>query len=134
MLARRPEFDDLMDGLTFGVVSGVAYASFDTIVRHWDLLTGGLAAGDPGLWVSLIFLEGFVKPLIIGTATGIACAEFSGLGRGYDGFTPRYFRGCRRGRPGNIAYQAGTYLFSFVGIADLGVILQCSGAWSFSAS
>ncbi|HEY0238106.1 MAG TPA: zinc ribbon domain-containing protein, partial [Friedmanniella sp.] len=42
LLARRPRFDDLMDGLTFGVVSGVAYATFDTLVRHWALLTGGL--------------------------------------------------------------------------------------------
>jgi hypothetical protein len=65
--------------------------------------------------VSLIFLEGFVKPLIFGTATGIACAEFSGLGRGFDGFTPRYFRGLAEAVLANIAYQAGTYLFAFVG-------------------
>ncbi|HEY5822551.1 MAG TPA: PrsW family intramembrane metalloprotease [Propionibacteriaceae bacterium] len=124
ILASRPEFDDLMDGLTFGVISGVAYACFDTIVRHWALLTGGLQDSDPGLWVSLIFLEGFVKPLIFGTATGIACAEFSGLGRGYDGFTPRYFRGLAEAVLANIAYQAGTYLFSFVGDATLGVVLS----------
>ena len=124
LLASRPEFDDLMDGLTFGVISGVAYACFDTLVRHWDLLTGGVQAQDPGLWVSLIFLEGFVKPLIMGTATGIACAEFSGLGRGYDGFTPRYFRGLAEAIVANIAYQAGTYLFAFVGSATLAVILS----------
>ncbi len=124
LLASRPEFDDLMDGLTFGVISGVAYACFDTIVRHWALLTGGLQGQDPGLWVSLIFLEGFVKPLIFGTATGIACAEFSGLGRGYDGFTPRYFRGLAEAVLANIAYQAGTYLFAFVGDATLSVILS----------
>src|SRR5829696_1500285 len=124
LLASRPEFDDLMDGLTFGVISGVSYACFDTLVRHWDLLTGGLQSQDPGLWVSLIFLEGFVKPLIMGTATGIACAEFSGLGRGYDGFTPRYFRGVGEAILANAAYQAGTYLFSFVGDATLGVVLS----------
>jgi uncharacterized Zn finger protein (UPF0148 family) len=127
LLASRPQFDDLMDGLTFGVISGVGYACFDTLVRHWDLLTGGLQAQDPGLWVSLIFLEGFVKPLIMGTATGIACAEFSGLGRGYDGFTPRYFRGLAEAIAANIAYQAGTYLFAFVGSATLGVMLSI--AW-----
>jgi hypothetical protein len=124
VLAMRPEFDDLMDGLTFGVVSGVSYACFDTLTRHWDLMTGGLQGQDPGLWVSLIFLEGFVKPLIIGTASGIAVAEFSGLGRGYDGFTPRYFRGVGEAILANVAYQAGTYLFSFVGNATLGVILS----------
>jgi PrsW family intramembrane metalloprotease len=124
LLASRPEFDDLMDGLTFGVISGVSYSCFDTLVRHWELLTGGLQGSDPGLWVSLIFLEGFVKPMIIGTASGIAVAEFSGLGRGYDGFTPRYFRGVGEAILANAAYQAGTYLFSFVGDATLGVVLS----------
>ena len=127
MLASRPEFDDLMDGLTFGVISGVAYACFDTLVRHWTLLTGGVQNADPGLWVSLIFLEGFVKPLLIGTATGIACAEFSGLGRGYDGFTGRYVRRLATAVLANVAYQAGVYLFSFVGNATLGVLLSI--AW-----
>jgi hypothetical protein len=127
VLASRPEFDDLMDGLTFGVISGVSYSCFDTIVRYWDLLTGGLAERDPGLWVSLIFLHGFVKPLLIGTATGIACAEYSGLGRGYDGFTPRYLRGLAEAIAANIAFQAGIYLFGFVGDDTLSVVL--SVAW-----
>jgi hypothetical protein len=124
LLASRPQFDDLMDGLTFGVISGVSYATFDTLVRHWALLTGGLQGSDPGLWVSLVFLEGFVKPMILGTATGLACAEFSGLGRGYDGFTPRYLRAVVLAIVANIAYQAGTYLFSFLGSATLGVLLS----------
>ena len=124
VLASRPEFDDLMDGLTFGVISGVSFACFDTIIRYWDLLTGGLVEQDPGLWVSLIFLHGFVKPLLIGTATGIACAEYSGLGRGYDGFTPRYYRGLALAIGINIAFQAAVYLFSFVGDDTLAVILS----------
>lgn len=123
LLASRPEFDDLMDGLTFGVISGVAYASFDTIVRFWDLLIGGRAETDPGLWMSLIFLHGFVKPLVLGTATGIACAEFSGLGRGYDGFTPRYYRGLVEAVLANIGFWGGLYLFSFVGNPTVSVLL-----------
>ena len=124
VLASRPQFDDLMDGLTFGVISGVSFACFDTIVRYWDLLTGGVVERDPGLWVSLIFLHGFVKPLLIGTATGIACAEYSGLGRGYDGFTPRYFQALALAVGANIAFQAGAYLFGFVGDDTLGVVLS----------
>ncbi len=124
ILASRPKFDDLMDGLTFGVISGVSYATFDTLVRHWSLLTGGLQSADPGVWVPLMFLEGFVKPLIMGTATGIACAEFSGLGRGYDGFTPRYFRGLAEAVVANIAYAAGSYLFSFLGNLALSISLN----------
>ncbi len=128
LLASRPEFDDLMDGLTFGVVSGVAYACFDTIVRFWDLLVGGPVEADPGLWMSLIFLHGFVKPLLLGTATGIACAEYSGLGRGYDGFTPRYYRGVVEAVLANIGFWGGIYLLSFVSNPTTSVVL--STGWS----
>jgi hypothetical protein len=124
LLASRPEFDDLMDGLTFGVISGVAYACFDTIVRYWDLLVGGRVDADPGLWMSLVFLHGFVKPLLLGTATGIACAEYSGLGRGYDGFTPRYYRGVVEAVLANIGFWGGIYLLSFIGNPTLSVVLS----------
>lgn len=124
LLASRPRFDDLMDGLTFGVISGVAYSAFDTLVRHGNKLFGGLTdTSDPGFWVSLIFLEGLVKPLIMGTATGIACAEFSGLGKGYDGFSPRYVRGLAEAVLANVAFGAGTYLFSFLN-PTMGVLLS----------
>lgn len=124
-LASRPRYDDLLDGASFGVISGVAFATADTLVRHWSLLSGGFAREiDPGLWMSLIFLEGFVKPLIIGTASGIACAEFSGLGRGYDGFTPRYFRGFGEAVLANALYFGGVYLFSNLQNATLSVVVS----------
>ncbi|MDN5724676.1 MAG: hypothetical protein L0G99_01920, partial [Propionibacteriales bacterium] len=115
-LASRPAFDDLMDGLTFGVISGVAYSAAETLVIYWPSLTGGMIEwGDPGTWIGLIFLQGFIKPLILGTATGIACAEFSGLGKGFDGFTPRYYRGLIEAVAANIAFGAGLYLISTLG-------------------
>lgn len=110
-LASRPRFDDLMDGVTFGIISGVAYATADTLVRHWSLITGGFAgSGDVGLWMFLVVLEGFVKPLLIGTATGIACAEFAGLGRGYDGFSLRWLRGSAEAIGANAIYNLGIVL------------------------
>lgn len=124
-LASRPRYDDLLDGAGFGIISGVAFATADTLVRHWSLLTGGVAREiDPGLWMSLIFLEGFVKPLVIGTATGIACAEFSGLGRGYDGVTPRYIRGVAEAVLANALYFGGIYLFSGLSNNTLSVVLS----------
>jgi PrsW family intramembrane metalloprotease len=124
LLARRPAFDDLMDGVTFGVVSGVAYACFDTLVRHWALLTGGLVAPQPAQFASLVFLEGFVKPLVMGTATGLAVAEFSGLGKGHDGFTPRYFGGVGLAIGANVLYATGVYLLGYVGSANVSLPLQ----------
>jgi hypothetical protein len=124
ILAGRPAFDDLMDGLTFGVVSGVAYACFDTLVRHWALLTGGLVAPQPAQFASLVFLEGFIKPLVMGTATGLAVAEFSGLGKGYDGFTPRYFGAVAIAVGANVVYSTGIYLLGFVGTESVAWVLQ----------
>ena len=124
VLASRPAFDDLMDGVTFGVVSGVAYACFDTLVRHWALLTGGMVAPQPAQFASLVFLEGFVKPLVMGTATGLAVAEFSGLGRGYDGFTARYFGAVGLAMGANILFSTGTYLLGYVGTESLALVLQ----------
>ena len=62
---------------------------------------------------------------MMGTATGIACAEFSGLGRGYDGFTPRYFRGAGRGdrRPTSRTRPASTCSPSSA-TTTLGVVLS----------
>jgi hypothetical protein len=124
LLASRPAFDDLMDGVTFGVVSGVAYACFDTLVRHWALLTGGLVAPEPAQLASLVVLEGFVKPLVMGTATGLAVAEFSGLGRGYDGITPRYLGAVGLAIGANVLYATGTYLLGYVGAPGLSLVLQ----------
>lgn len=124
-LASRPKFDDLMDGLTFGVISGVAYATGDTLVKHWSLITGGFSSGnDGGSWLALLVLEGFIKPLVLGTATGIACAEFSGLGEGYDGFTNRYFRGLGEAMLASVLYFGGTYLLSFVPNPVVGTVLS----------
>lgn len=110
-LASRPAFDDLMDGVTFGIISGVAYATADTIVQHRALLTGGFEAnGDIALWMFLVVLEGFIKPLVIGSATGIACAEFAGLGRGYDGFSLRWARGLAEAIGANVVYNLGLVL------------------------
>lgn len=124
LLASRPAFDDLMDGVTFGVVSGVAYATFDTLVRQWPLLTGGLVDPQPAQFASLVFLEGFIKPLVMGTATGLAVAEFSGLGKGYDGFTPRYFVGVGLAIGANVLYATGVHLIGFVGSPNVALPLQ----------
>ncbi|MGJ6981083.1 PrsW family intramembrane metalloprotease [Aestuariimicrobium soli] len=126
ILAARPEFDDLMDGLSFGVISGVAFATADTLVKQWDLLTAGFHAPGQSFvtWAALLLLEGFVKPLVIGTATGIACAEFSGLGKGYDGFSKRYVLAVLEAIAWNALYFGGTYLLSFITPAWLGLVLS----------
>lgn len=116
-LASRPKFDDLMDGLTFGVVAGVAYATFETLVLYWGWLSDGFQGpdGNAATWVAVVLLHGFVKPLVYGSATGLAAAEFSGLGEKYDGFTARWAVGLVQAIVVNALFNGGAYLLGFVG-------------------
>lgn len=112
-LASRPAFDDLMDGLSFGVISGVAFAAFETIMFNRNIIVNSplrVEGVDAGVWVALIITAALIKPIVYGTATGLAVAEYSGLGEGYDGFTPRYFRGFAEAVLANILFAVGLFL------------------------
>jgi hypothetical protein len=114
LLARRAAFDDMIDGLTFGVAAGAAFAAAETIVVNRGLFStfGQVDSPNAGFWVSLILSAAVVKPLVYGAATGIAVASFSGLGAGYDGFKPAYFRGLAEALVANILFQGGLFFAS----------------------
>ncbi len=111
LLARLPAFDDMIDGLTFGVAAGAAFAAAETIVVNRGLFStfGHVDSPNAGFWVSLIMSAAVVKPIVYGAATGIAVASFSGLGAGYDGFKPAYFRGLAEALAANILFQGGLF-------------------------
>ncbi|MBI4261334.1 MAG: zinc ribbon domain-containing protein [Actinobacteria bacterium] len=113
ILARLPAFDDMIDGFTFGVASGAAYAAFETVVAFGAVFTVGLHSADaPTTWVVVILNLMIVKPVIYGAATGMAVAAFSGRGEGYDGFTPAYFGTLGLAIAANVAYWLGVRLLA----------------------
>ncbi|MBI4261174.1 MAG: zinc-ribbon domain-containing protein [Actinobacteria bacterium] len=114
-LASRPKFDDMIDGLTFGVAAGTAYAAFETLVAFWPVFTSGQIRTTDGLaeWTLVILNLMVVKSLIYGTATGIAAAAFSGRGEGYDGFTPSYFANFAFAAVMNVLYWLGVRLLAY---------------------
>ncbi len=112
-LAARPRFDDLFDGLTFGVASGVAFAAVETIVLNSGLVFDGpnrIDSPDAAVWIAIIVVAGLLKPVIYGAASGIATSSFSGTGPGHRGFSGSYLRGFGEAALAGIAFQAGLYL------------------------
>jgi hypothetical protein len=108
ILARQPRFDDMIDGFTFGVASGAAYAAFETVVAMGALFTMGVRSTDAlTTWVVVIVNVMLVKPVIYGCATGTAVAAFSGRGEGYDGFSGRYVGQVVVAIAANVAYWVG---------------------------
>lgn len=116
LLASRPQFDDMVDGLTFGIATGTAYAAFETIVLYSSVFTSPDFRTTDGLasWAVVVVNLMVVKSLIYGTATGIAVAAFSGKGDKYDGFTPSYFMAFGLAVAANVGYWLGVRLLSYV--------------------
>ena len=115
-LATRPQFDDMIDGLTFGIAAGTAYAAFETIVLYSSVFTSSDFRTTDGLasWAVVVVNLMVVKSLIYGTATGIAVASFSGRGEGYDGFKAPYFMNFGLAVAANVGYWLGVRLLSYV--------------------
>jgi hypothetical protein len=106
----------MIDGLTFGIAAGTAYAAFETLVLFSSVFTTGDFRTTDGLasWAIVVANLMVVKSLIYGTATGIAVAAFSGKGEGYDGFTGSYFMAFGLAVAANIGYWLGVRLLSYV--------------------
>ena len=122
LLARLPNFDDMVDGLTFGVAAGTAFAGAETMVAYWSVFTAPELHNTQGIgnWIPVILSLMIVKALVYGTATGIAVAAFSGRGEGYDGFTGHYVRELLVAMLALILYWGGVRLLAY---ADYGTWL-----------
>jgi hypothetical protein len=116
LLATRPQFDDMIDGLTFGVAAGTAYAAFETCVVFAPVFTAQEFRTTEGIstWLLVVVNVMVVKSLIYGTATGIAVASFSGKGEGYDGFTPAYFANFGLAVGANVLYWLGVRVMAYL--------------------
>jgi hypothetical protein len=116
LLASRPAFDDLMDGLTFGVVSGVTYAAVQTLTVNWEVIASPVSGFDAvATWLPVIVNVALLKPIVFGCAIGIAAAEFSGLGEGYDGFTGRFVGRAIEAMVVLMLFEAGLYFTGLLG-------------------
>ena len=116
LLAARDAFDDMIDGLTFGVAAGTAYAAFETVIVYSSVFTAQDFRTEQGIgsWLVVVLNVMVIKSLIYGTATGIAVAAFSGKGEGYDGFTAFYLKNFAFAAGMNVLYWLGVRLLSYL--------------------
>jgi hypothetical protein len=76
-LIRHRAFDDVLDGATFGAISGAVFASTFGVVRASDLLGAGLRpGGDPLPWLVRLATLGLAQPILLATVIGSICAAF----------------------------------------------------------
>jgi hypothetical protein len=76
-LIRHRAFNDVLDGATFGAISGAVYASTAAVVRAADLLRAGLhPGGDPLPWLVRLATLGIAEPILVAATVGSVCAAF----------------------------------------------------------
>ena len=76
-LLRDRKFDDVLDGATFGAVSGSMFVGAQVIAQSIDLvIAGAQPGGDTWSWVLRILEHAVALPLIIGGAAAGACGAF----------------------------------------------------------
>ena len=95
LLARLPKFDDLIDGLTFGVAAGSSFAAGESLTTSWKFVaTSGLRtpSADTLLWLVKVLELGLLRPIIIGAAVGLVVAAFAGISDGPGRLSGNYFR------------------------------------------
>lgn len=71
----RRRFDEVLDGLGFGVASGLGFAAAQSIVYSWLLITGPLQQrGAATSWALPTLRIGLLVPLLDAATTGLICA------------------------------------------------------------
>lgn len=71
----RRRLDEVLDGLVFGVASGLGFATAQSVILYWLLITGSLQpAGSTISWAAPIIRIAFLMPLLYAAATGLICA------------------------------------------------------------
>jgi hypothetical protein len=95
LLASRDRFNHLLDGLTFGFLAGSAFLAGDTLVAQRGALSGVARTATSqslGSWIPLALDAAVIRPLLFGTITALALAEFCGIGPGAGRFSNRHWR------------------------------------------
>ena len=94
-LARKDDYDDLIDAMTFGIASGATFAAAESLSMFWSLIsTGAWRQNDVDTlyWTTQVVVAGILKPLIVGSLVGICLAAFAGIGEGPGRFSSRHTR------------------------------------------
>lgn len=75
LFVARRRFHDVLDGLAFGVASGLGFAAAQSLVFSWQLVTGPFQQdGEAYSWLLPIAKTAILSPLLFAASIGLVCA------------------------------------------------------------
>ena len=120
VLLLRSRFPETIDGLVFGVASGLGFGLAETLVRFGSLLSTLPFKSDPAAWIYTLLTIGVLSPLMQGTCAGLVAATLWRLGKGRA--TSRDLGGAGIALAGHILFSLGTFVLGNLHVDQIGQI------------
>ena len=120
-LPNRGDFPETVDGLVFGIASGLGFGLAESLIGFSSVLTGLPALVAPANWIYDLATLAVFQPLLQGSATGMVVATVWRYRRGR--LSRREIGGVAMAVIAHIAFAAGTQLLKDAAVSQLLVLI-----------
>jgi len=126
LLRARPNFNETVDGLVFGIAAGLGFAAAETIYNYLRVIGDLHFHSSAGTWLVPLLTVAVTKPVMQASCTGALTASLWRRGK-RSGSRLIYLAGAPVAIVGHIAFTYFTYLF-----ADRGASQAVVLAWQIA--
>jgi RsiW-degrading membrane proteinase PrsW (M82 family) len=120
-LPNRADFPETVDGLVFGIASGLGFSLAETLIVFSGALTSLTAHVEPANWIYELMTLAVFQPLLQGTATGMIVATIWRYRRGK--LAGREIGGVAMAVLAHVAFALGTQVLKDAAVNALFVLI-----------
>lgn len=120
-LPNRIDFPETVDGLVFGIASGLGFSLAETLIVFSGALTNLGAHVEPANWIYQLLTLAVLTPLLQGSATGMIVATIWRYRRGR--LAGREIGGVAMAVIAHVAFALGTQLMNNAAVSPLFVLI-----------
>jgi RsiW-degrading membrane proteinase PrsW (M82 family) len=120
-LPNRNDFPETVDGLVFGIASGLGFSLAESLIGLSSVLTSLPAHADQGNWIYSLTTLAIFQPLMQGSATGMIVATIWRYRRGR--LAGREIGGVAMAVIAHVAFAAGTQMLSGASVSPLFILI-----------
>ena len=121
ILPNRADFPETVDGLVFGIASGLGFSLAESLVGFSTVLTGLPVLTEPGGWIFTLSTLAVFQPLLQGSTAGMIVAAIWRYRRGRLG--AREIGGVAMAVLAHIAFSEGTYVLKEAAVNPLLILI-----------
>ena len=121
ILPNRADFPETVDGLVFGIASGLGFSLAESLVGFSTVLTGLPVLTEPGGWIFTLSTLAVFQPLLQGSTAGVIVAAIWRYRRGRLG--AREIGGVAMAVLAHIAFSEGTYVLKDAAVNPLLILV-----------